>query len=72
MINTCRTINFKDKTNMKTTPTNRQLTARFFPCAGLSRIYVNGKWVYSTDENLSGCSEGEIQYFLANGDYWKK
>ena len=57
---------------MKTATGKRKLTARYFAGVQLSRIYVNGTWVYTTDENLSGCSESEIQYFLANGDYWKK
>ena len=55
---------------MKTT--NRQLTARFFPCARLSRIYVNGKWTYTTDEDLSDCTANDIQYFLRTGVYWKR
>ena len=52
--------------------TIRNLTARYFESSKLSRIYENGKWIYTTDENLSNCTENDIKYFLRVGDYWKK
>lgn len=55
---------------MKTT--QRRLTARYFPTSKLSRIYENGKWIYTTDSNLSNCTLADISDFLKRGDYWKK
>ena len=54
------------------TTVNRKLTSRYFPCARLSRVYVNGKWTYTTDEDLSDCTANDIQYFLRTGVYWKR
>ena len=52
--------------------TARNLTARYFKSSKLSRIYENGKWIYTTDENLSDYTENDIKYFLRVGYYWKK
>ena len=54
---------------MKTT---RNLTARYFESSNLSRIYEDGKWIYTTDEDLSNFTENDIKYFLRTGNYWKK
>ena len=57
---------------MKATKITRNLTARYFESSKLSRIYENGKWIYTTDEDLSDCTENDIKYFLRVGSYWKK
>ena len=57
---------------MKATKITRNLTARYFESSKLSRIYENGKWIYTTDEDLSNCTENDIKSFLRRGDYWKK
>lgn len=56
---------------MKTT---RNLTARYFRSSKLSRIYENGKWIYTTDEDLTFLTKNELNYFLIFrlGNYWKK
>lgn len=50
----------------------RVLTARYFPTSKLSRIYENGTWLYTTDENLSNCTHNDINSFLRYGYYWLK
>ena len=50
----------------------RILTARYFPASRLSRIYIDGVWTYTTDDKLFGCTQNDIEYFLRNGNYWKK
>lgn len=52
--------------------TTRNLTARYFETSKLSRIYENGKWIYTTDEDLSNCTANDLAYFLRVGSYWKK
>ena len=58
------------KNIMKTT--TRNLTARYFETSKLSRIYEVGRWIYTTDENLSDFTENDIKHFLRVGNYWKK
>lgn len=55
---------------MKTTP--RNLTSRYFESSKLSRIYEDGKWLYTTNEDLSNCNVNDLSYFLRNGNYWRK
>lgn len=52
--------------------TTRKLTARYFETSKLSRIYEDGKWLYTTDEDLSYCTASDIANFLRTGSYWKK
>lgn len=52
--------------------TKRDLTARYFPTSGRSRIYEDGKWIYTTDTDLSNCTGSDISDFLKRGDYWRK
>ena len=59
-----------NKLKIKKMKTKRNLSARWFASAKKSRIYENGIWIYTTDENLSGCTSGDVAYFLRVGNYW--
>lgn len=48
----------------------RNLTARYFKSSKLSRIYEDGKWLYTTDEDLSNSTSNDIAHFLKVGSYW--
>lgn len=56
---------------MKST-TVRNLSSRYFPSSRLSRIYENGKWLYTTDKRLDNMTRSDIAYFLRYGSYWAK
>ena len=51
--------------------TKRILTAKYFPTSRLSRIYENGKWLYTTDENLDYFTSNDIAYYLKTSQNYK-